>query len=96
VTLLNKRLSEKYIVLMMNLMIISTGRLTSLHSAKSYAPFSRPLKKGKARDIGENAEVIEDDNNTEDVSDDWHKEELQFAIGQSQYVGLTKFRSSSY
>jgi hypothetical protein len=46
--------SEKYIVLMTNLMMILTGRLTSLHSAKSYAPFSRPLKKGKARDISEN------------------------------------------
>jgi hypothetical protein len=76
-------------------MIISTGRLTSLHSAKNYAPFSRPLKKGEARDISKNAEVIEDDNNTNNVSDDWHEEELQFAIGQSQYVGLTKFKSSS-
>jgi hypothetical protein len=80
---------------MTNLLIISTGRLTSLHSAKSYAPFSRPLKKGKARDISKNAEVIEDDNNTNNVSDDWHKEELQFAIGQSRYVGLTKFKFSS-
>jgi hypothetical protein len=94
--LLNKRLSEKYIVLMTNLMIILTGRLTSLHSAKSYAPFSRPLKKGKARDISKNAEVFEDDNNTNNVSDDWHEEELQFAIGQSWYVDLTKFKSSSY
>jgi hypothetical protein len=76
-------------------MIISTGRLTSLHSTKSYDLFSRPKKKGKARDIGKNAEVIEDDNNTNSVSDDWHEEELQFAIGQSQYVGLTKFKSSS-
>jgi hypothetical protein len=40
--------------------------------------------------------VIEDDNNTNNVSDDWHEEELQFAIGQSWYVGLTKFKSSSY
>jgi hypothetical protein len=92
--LLNNRLSEKYIVLMMNLMIIS--RLTSLHSAKAisaYAPFSMPLKKGKARDIGKNAEVIEDDNNTNNVSDDWH-EELQFAIGQPRCVSLTKFKST--
>jgi hypothetical protein len=81
---------------MTNPMIISTGRLTSLYSAKSYAPFSRLLKKGKARDIGKNAEVIEDDNNTNNVFDDWHEEELQFAIGQSWYVGLTKFKSSSY
>jgi hypothetical protein len=77
-------------------MIILTSRLTSLHSTKSYAPFSRLLKKGKSRDIGKNAEVIEDDNNINNVSDDWHKEELQFAIGQSRYVGLTKFKSSSY
>jgi hypothetical protein len=94
--LLNKRLSEKYIVLMMNLMINSTGRLTSHYSAKSYALFSRLLKKGKARDIDKNAEVIEDDNNTNNVSNDWHEEEFQFAIGQSQYVGLTKSKSSSY
>jgi hypothetical protein len=38
--------------------------------------------------------VIEDDNNTNNVSNDWHEEGLQFAIGQSWYVGLTKFKSS--
>jgi hypothetical protein len=91
---LEQETDEKYIVLITNLMIILTGRLTSLHPTKSYAPFFRLLKKGKARDISKNAEVFEDDNNTNNVSDDWHKEELQFAIGQSWYVGLTKFKSS--
>jgi len=54
--------------------------------------FHRPTKKGKSREIGVNAEISDNDNNANDVSDDWDEEQLKVAIQQSRYVDLTNFQ----